>query len=240
MIIESPIPLFIETSTEVCSIAISSGDKIVGSKVEREPKSHARIAAPLVNTLLKELQIEMSNIDAVVVSEGPGSYTGLRVGVSLAKGLCYGASKPLIAVGSLDLLANLALEEIRAKVLNETEREFLIAPMIDARRMEVYTSLYNSDNERLESVKALIVDENSFKNNLEKGLLFFCGDGSSKVRDVIKHTNAKFIEIESLAQGMLANALKKFQNKEFEDIAYFEPFYLKDFIAGTPKKKGII
>jgi tRNA threonylcarbamoyladenosine biosynthesis protein TsaB len=230
MILTAPLLLYIETSTEVCSVAVSSGDNVICSRVLREPKSHARVIAPMVDEIMRELSVDMSNFDAVVVSEGPGSYTGLRVGVSLAKGLCFGSGKPLISVSSLDLLFNLAIDHIRQDV------EFYIVPMIDARRMEVYTAVYDRNAIRVEPVQAMVIDGSSFRNYLDKGLTVFCGDGCEKIKGVIEHPNALFTDIESVAQGMVRSALVKFNEKRFEDVAYFEPFYLKDFIAGIPKK----
>lgn len=241
MIQNGPLLLLIETSTEVCSVALSSGDKVIGSRVSREPKSHARVVAPMVDELLSDSTFEMSSIDAVVVSEGPGSYTGLRVGVSLAKGLCFGSSKPLIAVSSLELLYNLAIEHICKGLLPgvDISSSFFVVPMIDARRMEVYCAVFNQSGERLEEVQAKVVDENSFKSYTGRGVTVFCGDGSSKVKEVIRDSNALFIDIESVARGMLKTALDRYYNKKFEDVAYFEPFYLKDFIAGISKKGAL-
>ncbi len=236
-----PLLLLIETSTEVCSVALSSGDKVIGSKVSREAKAHARVVAPMVNELLEELSVGINSIDAVVVSEGPGSYTGLRVGVSLAKGLCFGSSKPLISVSSVELIYNLAIEHIRKGLLTgiDIKSEFFIIPMIDARRMEVYTAVYNNKGEQLEDVQAKVVDETSFMKYREMGLTIFCGDGSEKVKDFIKGPNISYIDIESVAWGMVKTALNKYYSKKFEDVAYFEPFYLKDFIAGISKKGAL-
>lgn len=241
MINTAPLLLLIETSTEVCSVALASGERPIGIKVSREPKSHARVVAPMVNELLGENSIDMSGVDAVVVSEGPGSYTGLRVGVSLAKGLCFGSSKPLIAVSSVELLYNLAIEYIQMGLLPgvESNTGFFVIPMIDARRMEVYTAVYNEKGERLEEVQAKVIDGSSFLDYRESRLTIFCGDGSGKVKDTIKGTNCIFIDIESVAQGMIKTALDKYENKKFEDVAYFEPFYLKDFIAGVSKKGAL-
>jgi len=241
MINSAPLLLLIETSTEVCSVALAAGERVIGSKVSREPKSHARVVAPMVKELLGENSIDLSGVDAVVVSEGPGSYTGLRVGVSLAKGLCFGSSKPLISVGSIELLYNLAIDAIVSGSLPgiKSGSEFFVIPMIDARRMEVYTAVYNEKGERLEEVHAKVVDESSFRNYYENRLTIFCGDGSGKVKDIIKGTNTIFIDIEAVAWGMIKTALNKYKNKKFEDVAYFEPFYLKDFIAGVSKKSAL-
>lgn len=228
---KSPVLLFIETSTEVCSVALSKGSELVNEIVVKEPKAHARLIAPMVESVLKKSGIDISATDAVVVSEGPGSYTGLRVGVSIAKGLCYGSGKPLIAVGSLDLLANIA-----SKQYSQESSLYRIISMIDARRMEVYTAIYDRDAARISPVEAIIIDENSFRDTLDQGLTLFCGDGVEKVRGIVNHHNALFTDINASAGGMLAPALVKFHESKFEDVAYFEPFYLKDFVAGISKK----
>ncbi len=232
-----PLLLYIETSTEVCSVALSCSEVVLCRDIVREPKAHARIIAPMIQNLFKEVGFGIDKCDAVVVSEGPGSYTGLRVGVALAKGLCFASGKPLISVGSLDLLANLASDII----LSQTSPQDYscvksIVPMIDARRMEVYTAIYTKDAKRLTPVEALVVDENSFADLLSEGVTLFCGDGSAKVSTKINHQNAKFLSLDSIAEGMVKGAVKKFRDRDFEDVAYFEPFYLKDFIAGVSKR----
>lgn len=250
---KAPTILLIETSTEVCSVALSIGNSLIDQKTSRDPRAHAGIISIITQELLTNNKITLEMCDAIAVSEGPGSYTGLRVGVSFAKGLCYGASKPLIAVSSLTLLASLAYTAIAQNKIEACT----IVPMIDARRMEVYTACYSATPERnalaktlspmkalalvkaLTPVEALIIDENSFATTLQEGLVVFCGNGSTKVADVIKHPNATFINIEALAQGMIPNAVEKYYNQEFEDVAYFEPFYLKDFIAGISKKNPL-
>jgi len=232
---KAPIILLIETSTDVCSVALCSGNSLIGQKISHVPRAHAGIISVITQELLDSNNIPLEMCDAIAVSEGPGSYTGLRVGVSFAKGLCYGASKPLIAVGSLDLLASIA----SSKIIEKKSKTAIIVPMIDARRMEVYTACYSIKGERLTPVKALVIDHESFSKQLEEGVVFFCGDGSTKVADVIKHPNAVFLNVEALAQGMITNAVEKHKNGKFEDVAYFEPFYLKDFIAGISKKNPL-
>ena len=228
----SPVFLLIETSTEVCSVALSRGNRLLNQKISREPKAHARVVAPMVQQVLQESGITLDGCSAVVVSEGPGSYTGLRVGVSLAKGLCFGSGLPMISVGSIELLAQLALEKGKEKY---NYFDFIV-PMLDARRMEVYCAVYDSEAKLLSEVEAKIIDQKSFSGYLEKGVTLFCGDGAKKVNEVINHPNAIFMELDALASGMIDVALKKYKKGEICDTAYFEPFYLKDFIAGTPKK----
>lgn len=223
--------LLIETSTEVCSVALSRGNQIICSRTVKEPRSHARIIAPLIQEILTECSTSVGECSAVVVSEGPGSYTGLRVGASIAKGLCYGASIPLIAVSSLELIARIVVAEA-----GQFSSSTILVPMIDARRMEVYTAKFNMECEALSQTEAVVVTPESFAEELAKGIVVFTGDGAPKCKEIITHPNARFLEGEANATGMLIPALKKFNAGEFADVAYFEPFYLKDFVAGVSKK----
>ncbi len=231
--------LLIETATESCSVAISSADKLIAEKYINEPKSHASLLAKYIRDILAENNLTIQDCSAIAVSEGPGSYTGLRVGVSCAKGLCYGSGKPLIGVGTLDTIARCAIDN---NLINsgqdkiEKDEPYLIVPMIDARRMEVYTATFNSNGEALTQTKALILDENSFKEELEAGKVLFTGNGSEKFKALINHPNAVFAEQMPHAFGMRVIAADMLNKKEFKDVAYFEPFYLKDFVAGKPKK----
>jgi len=224
--------LLIETSTEVCSVALSRGGSIICSRSAKEPKSHARVIAPMVEEVLKDSSSSMGKCDAVVVSEGPGSYTGLRVGVSIAKGLCYGAGKPMIAVSSLELIARLVTSG-----LADYHKDDIIIPMIDARRMEVYMARYNTKCEQLTQTEAMVITEESFSKELSRGRVIFTGDGAPKCEKVITHPNALFVSQDANAIGMVIPALKKFNERDFVDVAYFEPFYLKDFVAGVTKKR---
>lgn len=240
----NPLLLLIETSTEVCSVALSKGANVISYRVVNEPKSHARIIAMLVEDVLNEGETSIDACDAVVVSEGPGSYTGLRVGVSIAKGLCYGASKPLLAVGSLELLAHLAIEPAHLTIKEEVKSpesvissDTIIVPMIDARRMEVYTARYDVSCNLLSSVEAMILDDNSFSEELSKGIVIFAGTGAEKFRGIVNHPNAQFRILEADARGMVIPAIKKYDSGDFVDTAYFEPLYLKDFVAGITKKR---
>ena len=178
--------------------------------------------------MLAERGITLADCDAVCVSKGPGSYTGLRVGVSTAKGLCFGSQKPLLAVGTLDTLVAQAAEEA-------ADVKFII-PMIDARRMEVYTAVFENGQQITETAPA-IIDENSFAEYLEQGVCLFIGDGAGKCADVIKHPNARFTQCWPKASAMLSPAQQAYKEKRFEDVAYFEPFYLKEFVATVSKKK---
>ncbi|MBQ9194281.1 MAG: tRNA (adenosine(37)-N6)-threonylcarbamoyltransferase complex dimerization subunit type 1 TsaB [Bacteroidales bacterium] len=221
--------LLIETSTSVLSVALARDGAVVHERICREPRMQASLTAPLVKEVLEEAGLRMAHCDAVCVSSGPGSYTGLRVGVSTAKGLCFGASKPLLAVGTLDILV--------AGVMAGRGRPSFIVPMIDARRMEVYTSVYNADGERLTPVEAKIIGPESFAEYLDRGEVLFVGDGALKCKEVIGHPNARFLEAYPLARDMAGLAQKAFEAGKFENLAYFEPFYLKDFVATVSKKK---
>jgi len=232
-----PVLLLLETSTSICSVSLARGTDILASRQSSEPKAHASLLAVFVDQILKEQRITLRDCHAVAVSGGPGSYTGLRVGVSTAKGLCFGSSVPLIEVGSLDLIAQLTIDR------DLLEKPFRIYPMIDARRMEVYTAPYSitetKDMGKLAHrdgpVEALAVTAESFRDTLDAGLVLFSGDGALKCRDVIVHPNARFIPVASHAEGMAKAALKAFREQKFEDVAYYTPFYLKEFRAIRPK-----
>ena len=223
--------LLIETSTEVCSVAMAVDGKIAAEREIKEHKAHARVISRFIQEVLEEAKLEVSDCSAIVVSEGPGSYTGLRVGVSVAKGICYGASIPLIAIGSLELIARLALEKI-----GTPDSPFKIVPMIDARRMEVYTAIFDNNYKQLTKTEAHILSEQSYADILSEGKVIFTGDGSDKFKALAGHPNAIFVDGYASARGMLAPAMEKYKRSEFADVAYFEPFYLKDFIAGVSKR----
>ena len=220
--------LLIETSTAVLSVALSENGTVVASRECHEPRLQASLTAPLVKEVLDSKGLAVRDCDAICVGKGPGSYTGLRVGVSTAKGLAFGAGLPLIAIGSLDILAQAAIDG------NHT-----VVPMIDARRMEVYTAVFSPDGEQLSPVEAKIIGPDSFADYLEKGPVLFIGDGALKCKDVITHPNASFREAWPLASNMAPLAEKAFNEGRFEDLAYFEPFYLKDFVA-TVSRKSIL
>ena len=220
--------LLIETSTSVLSVALAIDGTVVAERICREPRMQASLTAPLVKEVLDEAGLKAADCDAVAVSSGPGSYTGLRVGVSTAKGLAFGAGKPLIAVGTLDILVD--------GVMAGTDRPSFIVPMIDARRMEVYTAVYSAEGERLTEIEAHIIGPDSFAPYLEKGKVLFVGDGALKGKQVLTHPNALFEDAFPLARHMAPRAQKAFEEGKFENLAYFEPFYLKDFIPTTPKK----
>lgn len=225
--------LSIETGTEVCSVSLSSNSEIIDIRESAAPQAHARQLAVFIDELLKANQLTIKDLSAVAVGEGPGSYTGLRIGVSTAKGICYGAGIPLIAVGSLSTLAQGGIEQV------ENGDDALFCPMIDARRMEVYTALYTSSGQAKTDVEALVVDETSFKEVLENGTVYFFGNGAQKCMEVVNHPNAKFLEVAHTAANMAPIAHRKYDAAEFVDVAYFEPFYLKDFVVTKSKKNSL-
>ena len=232
--------LLIETSTEVCSVAFSENNEVQFIKESLEGLNHSELLTVFIEDLFKENNLSFSAIDAVAVSKGPGSYTGLRIGVSVAKGLCYALDKPLIAINSLDILGKYAAENVNEFSEFNLNDNILFCPMIDARRMEVYTALYNISGERIKPVSAEIVDENFIDDHLEKQPVLFFGNGAQKCKSTLKHKNAIFNgPVKTSAQFMQKIAHDKYNKKEFENVAYFEPFYLKDFVATIPKNKII-
>ncbi len=222
--------LCIDTATEICSVALGVNGNIVASKDLTEPNQHASKLTPLIEEVLALAGKTLKELDAVAVSKGPGSYTGLRVGVSTAKGLCYALEKPLISVPTLLSLSVMALQK------TNPAGNFMLLPMIDARRMEVYCAVYNQYLNEVEPTRAEIVTETSFAHLHTTPLLFF-GNGAAKCRDQINMPGAQFIaDITCSALGMVKLAEEKFLLNDTENVAYFEPYYLKDFVGTTPKK----
>ena len=231
--------LLLETSTAKLSVALAVDGVVVASRVCEEPRLQASLTAPLVKEVLDSQGLTVTSCDAVCVGKGPGSYTGLRVGVSTAKGLAFGAGLPLIAVGSLDVLTQAAIEipgQAGNDVMPGPDRASHIIPMIDARRMEVYTAVFSPAGEQLTPVEAKIIGPDSFAEYLSQGPVIFIGDGALKCREVITHPNARFVEAWPLASNMARLAQKAYDEGRFEDLAYFEPFYLKDFVATVSRK----
>ena len=224
--------LLIETSTSLCSPALAEDGKIVSFRESGEPRAHASMTAVFVQEMLQERGLRVQDCDAVCVGMGPGSYTGLRVGVSTAKGLCFGAQVPLVAVGTLDTLAAQACGE---GLLPEGCR--WIVPMVDARRMEVYTAVFSPAGERVTEVESRIIDAESFARERSEGPVLFIGDGAGKCEGVLGGPDAHFVQCFPKAAAMLRPALERFHAKRFEDIAYFEPFYLKQFMTTTSRKR---
>lgn len=237
--------ILIETSTALCSVALAEDGAVTAYRESSEPKAHASLTAVFVQEVLAERGVTLADCDAVCVSMGPGSYTGLRVGVSTAKGLCFGSGKPLLAVGTLDTLVAQA-GEIPGQAGNDRSSPYsFLIPMIDARRMEVYATVWGRSAagecghgmKQITETAPVIVDENSFVEYLEQGPVLFIGDGAGKCADVIKHPNAHFCQCHPKASSMLSPALEALRAGDFKDVAYFEPFYLKEFVATVSKKK---
>lgn len=230
--------LNIETSTEVCSVALSKNGKLLFEKESHEGLNHSKLLTVFIEAIFSENNIDMRTLDAVAVSKGPGSYTGLRIGVSVAKGLCYALGIPLISVGSLDALGIFAVQNLSQFSAISPDGNILFCPMIDARRMEVYTAIYNSKGEQIEPVSAKIIDGNSFSTYFRKSKILFFGNGAEKCKQHIVSSSALFRgPLKASARFMQILAEKKYNKNEFEDVAYFEPFYLKNFVATIPKNK---
>lgn len=222
--------LNIETATSVCSVALAKEGKILGIKENTEGLNHSLLLGTFIQALFEECALTAHDLDAVAVSMGPGSYTGLRIGVSMAKGLCFGASKPLIAINTLQALARSVSEQLK--------EDAWYCPMIDARRMEVYTAFFDSHNRTMLDTKAEIIDEHSFSDILATHKVYFFGDGSEKVKNTLVSPHACYLNDKAASAAHLVEiAEQKFAAQQFESVAYFEPFYLKDFIATTPKHK---
>ena len=282
--------ILIETSTALCSAALAEDGVITAYRESSAPKAHASLTAVFIQEMLEEKGLTIADCDAVCVSKGPGSYTGLRVGVSTAKGLCFGSGKPLIAIGTLDILTAQAQEassetgiadhsgtviadtsgtviadpsetviaDTSKTVIADTSETVIadlignpshIVPMIDARRMEVYAATFKRTDApsnhseatprytQVTETAPAIIDETSYTDLLEQGPVLFIGEGAGKCADVIKHPNATFIQCWPKASAMLQPALRAYRERRFEDVAYFEPFYLKEFVATVSKKK---
>ena len=240
--------LLLETATARLSVALAQDGVVVASRSCDEPRQQASLTAPLVKEVLDSMGLTMQDCQAVCVSKGPGSYTGLRVGVSTAKGLAFGAGIPLLSMGTLDVLVAGVGDTLGPPGLGMTGTEGtvtpseasaspgLIVPMIDARRMEVYTAVYGPDGRPRTPVEAKVIGPESFAEELTAGPVLFVGDGALKCREVLTHPNARFREAWPFAGDMAAAAEAAYNEKRFEDLAYFEPFYLKDFIATVSKK----
>ena len=218
--------LHIETATKNCSVSLGvKGNLIVHEAFNDNSYSHAEKLHALISETVHKAGANFKDLDAVAVSQGPGSYTGLRIGVSAAKGLCFALDIPLMAIPTLQILAQGVNIEKGLKV-----------PMLDARRLEVYSAIYDTKNLMIREVEAEIINDQSFKDSLDKGQVHFFGDGAEKCKSLIQHKNAHFIDnVFPSAKEMVAMAYDKFSNKLYEDVAYFEPFYLKDFVVTAPK-----
>jgi tRNA threonylcarbamoyladenosine biosynthesis protein TsaB len=227
--------LHIETSTDVCSVCLASDGNIISKKETGIERSHASILTVFIDEIFDKLREINKKLDAVAVSMGPGSYTGLRIGVSAAKGICYGAEIPLIAIPTLEAMC-IGVQ----KKIDIIEKDALLIPMIDARRMEVYMAVYDTQLHKIKNTSAQIINVESFHELSATNTLFLFGSGSEKLKDTIRHKNIRFLDnITMSSEYMVDMALKRYKEKQFEDVAYFEPYYLKDFIATTPKKNQL-
>lgn len=221
--------LQIETATSVCSVALAKDGNVIAVQEVNERNVHAEKITVFIEDACKEANIQLADIDAVAVSKGPGSYTGLRIGVSTAKGICFAADKPLIAVDTLTTMASGALNW-----LDQFNDDALLCPMIDARRMEVYTAIYDVHGNQLRPIAAEIIDENSFADLPKDRQLVIFGDGALKCKEVLEQTHhvVYLPEFLNSATQLTTLAAEKFASADFEDVAYFEPYYLKEFVAG--------
>ena len=225
----------LETATNICSVALCDGAGVISMRQNSELKSHASMLTIFIDELLREYGIRAKDLEAIAVSKGPGSYTGLRIGVSVAKGIAYAASIPLIGVDTtLSMFWGLSGTQYYS---SGNEVSYLYCPMLDARRMEIYYALYDSDGNTVKEISAEVIDENSFSNiPVSKRIIFF-GDGAVKCKEIIKRNNTFFVDdFKISASYMFIPASKALKTHDYEDIAYFEPFYLKDFIASKPRK----
>ena len=223
--------LNIETSTDVCSVSVSQDGACIFSQEDHEGPNHAVKLGTFVDEALSFADSHAIPLDAVAVSCGPGSYTGLRIGASMAKGICFGQDLKLIAVPTLELMA------VPVLLREEVEDGALLCPMIDARRMEVYSAVYDRALHEVRGIQADVVDAETYREYLDRGPVYFFGNGAEKCMVVINHPNARLIKgVEPLAKWMFPIAERRIAQEKYEDVAYFVPFYLKDFVAHQPKK----
>jgi tRNA threonylcarbamoyladenosine biosynthesis protein TsaB len=225
----------LETATNICSVALCNSAGVISLKESNESKSHASMLTVFIGEVLKENGIRACDLEAIAVSKGPGSYTGLRIGVSVAKGIAYGASIPLIAIETtLSMFWGISGNE---NISYGENRNSLFCPMLDARRMEVYYAIYDADGNTVKNISAEIITEDSFRNIPEYQKLIFFGDGAAKCKDIINRTNAHFADdFRISASHMHRPVIQAFKDLRYENVAYFEPFYLKDFITSKTRK----
>ena len=229
--------LNIDTAITTASISIAKGGNILGEAFNTEQRDHGAFIQPAIKKILSISNYKLHVIDAVAVTAGPGSYTGLRVGLATAKGLCYALNKPLILINTLEVMAQASINErIGLKTGNPplTTRNSLFSPMIDARRLEVFTALYNGALQPLVYPAAVILNEHTFEEYLNGRLIVFSGSGQNKFKNILQHPNAIFTDTQHDAAHLAMLAAKAFEQKQFADVAYSEPFYLKEFF--TPAK----
>jgi len=231
--------LCLETATPSCSVALVHNGEVLACEEDPKGQNHSEKITLFIDSVMKKAGITYSQLDAVAVSMGPGSYTGLRIGVSTAKGICYAVSKPLIAVETLEAMAYGGSSVI--SIERSERRNLLLIPAIDARRMEVYAAIFDENVNKIKDTEAVIIDENSFADLKKDHHLYLFGDGADKCAEIFANDD-KITVIKDFycsAKYMNTIAQQKFNNSEFVDVAYFEPFYLKDFVPGTPTVKGL-
>lgn len=241
--------LCIETATEVCSVGLFRDEILLGIKESSDRNVHSAMLTTFIDEVLRSANTVFDDLDAVAVSMGPGSYTGLRIGVATTKGLCYAIEKPMIAVPTIQAMAVGINDRLKNKNhisgngmhQVDVNNIYLVCPMIDARRMEVYCGLYDDKNREIREVRAEIIDEFSFQEFLADQTVVFGGEGAEKCKSSLgNNPNALFIsDFKASARFMAVLAMEKFRLQQFENLAYFEPFYLKDFVAGKPRVKGL-
>ena len=232
--------LCLETSTAVCSVALVENGNVIALRESLDGQNHAEKITIFIDEVMKEAGLAYKDLDAVATSMGPGSYTGLRIGVSTAKGLCYAMEKPLIAIDTLAAMAY-GFKDYKTTGLQDYKLGSILCPMIDARRMEVYTAFFNEKFERTSETEALVIDENSFMEMKQDNHLYLFGDGADKLASLFEN-DERITVVEKFhcsASYMAELADKAFKNNDFVDTAYFEPFYLKNFVPGMPKVKGL-
>jgi tRNA threonylcarbamoyladenosine biosynthesis protein TsaB len=225
----------LETATNLCSVALCDSAGVISLKESNESKSHASMLTVFIEEILKENGIRAGDVEAIAVSKGPGSYTGLRIGVSVAKGIAYAASIPLIGIETtLSMFWGISGNRMKSQ---ETDMNTLFCPMLDARRMEVYYAIYDAVGKTIKDISAEIITEDSFSNIPESQKIIFFGDGAAKCKEVVNRTNIHFADdFRISASHMHRPVIQAFNKRHFEDVAYFEPFYLKDFITSKPRK----
>ena len=229
--------LCLETATPVCSVALNENCCTIALRETEGQNAHSEKITNFIREVMEVAKIDYSKLDAVAVSKGPGSYTGLRIGVSTAKGICYAADLPLMAIDTLEAMAY----GMKAKLGSQIGESDLLIPMIDARRMEVYAAIFDANLNKISDTAAMVIDENSFEELLKDHRLWLFGDGAPKLKNVFENQpNVNIVDgFKPSAAYMLPLADKALRERDFVDVAYFEPFYLKDFVAGKPHVKGL-
>ncbi len=229
-----PLLLNIDTATEFASVCLSQDEEVVAIEYSQDQKNHASFLQPAIQKICKKARLQLSSLDAIALTNGPGSYTGLRVGLASAKGLCYALNKPLITLNTLDVMAQASIQEV-ANSQSLSTSNFLFCPMIDARRMEVFTAMYNAQLQVVLEPTAMIIDKTSFITQLSICPIIFSGSGHLKLKNVLNNSNVIYATIQHNATHIVPLALKAFVSKTFNNLAYSQPFYLKEFFSPQPK-----